>query len=178
VAEIKGGDKLDAALVAIARKLGGQKRAVRVGWIDGRSYPGTNTSVAMVAAVQNFGAPARGVPARPFFTNMIAEKSPGWPKALAACLKQTNNDAVTALDLMGEGIAGQLEQAITNFQGEPLSPVTLLLRERFPNREGMEFSDVLQARADVAAGEEPSGAHASPLIWTGIMRNSIAFEVN
>ena len=122
MAVLTGGDKLDAALAAIAAKLdrGG---TLRVGFLEGATYP-DGTSVAMVAAVQNFGSMAVGVPPRPFFSDMIAEKSPGWPAALGKILPTVGYDGEHALRLMGEGIKGQLQEAITKFEGVPLAPAT------------------------------------------------------
>ena len=76
---------------------------------------------------------------------------------------------------MGSGIQGQLAQSIVDFSGAPNSPVTDLLKQRFPTHDGMTFEDVQQARRDVAAGETaPAG---KPLVWSGDMLKSIDQEV-
>lgn len=147
---------------------------VRVGFLEGATYP-DGTPVAEVAALQNFGAPAAGIPARAFFSNMVAEKSPEWGDKFAKVLQAADYDAEKALALMGEGIAGQLRQAIVEMQSPANSPVTNLLKQRFPTREGMTFEDVLQAMRDAAAGETaPAG---KPLVWTGHMLASVDKEV-
>lgn len=133
------------------------------------------TPVAMVAAIQNFGAPARGIPARPFFTKMIEEKSPGWGDLLAGLLEKHDWDVVAAFQVMGDGIAGQLRNAIYEMNDPPNSPVTSLLKDRFPKGDNYTFADVLQAWADVADGKSaPAG---KPLIWSGHMLDSVTFEV-
>lgn len=144
---VRGGDKLDKALADIARRLK-QGGALKVGFLEGAKYP-NGTSVALVAAVQNFGAPGRGIPARPFFSNMVEAKSPAWPGALGALLKNTGYDVDAALKLMGEEIKGQLQQSIRDTNSPPLSPLTI-------ERKGFE----------------------KPLIDTGHMINSVDYEVD
>ena len=79
----------------------------------------------MVAAIQNYGAPAANIPPRPFFSNMVAAKKAGWPAALAKNLKQTDYDATKSLALVGEGIKGQLQQSIKQTNSPPLKPATI-----------------------------------------------------
>ncbi len=123
MAEISGGSGLEAALDRIARKLrrGG---TVRVGFLEGATYP-DGTSVPLVAAINEFGAPSRGQPPRPFFRRMIAAKSGEWPKAIEDLLKANEYDAARTLALMGEGIKGQLQQSIVDLVDPPLSPSTV-----------------------------------------------------
>lgn len=174
--ELKGGAKLDAYLADIGSK-SATIETLRVGFLEDSTYDDdAHTPVAMVAAINNFGAPAVGIPPRPFFSNMVAEKSDGWGKVLGAALKYTGGNEAEALGFLGDHISGQLVESITDTTSPPNSPVTNLLKQRFPMREGMKFSDVMDARRDVAAGEvAPAG---KPLTWTGTMRNSVQFDVN
>lgn len=173
MAAVTGGDKLADALKKVRDRIRSGAE-VRVGFLEGATYP-DGTSVATVAAINNFGAPGAGVPARPFFSEMIARNSPEWGDRFADVLTGVDYDAEAALGLMGDGIAGQLRQAIVETDSPPNSPVTNLLKQRFPTGAGMEFSDVLQARADVAAGvSAPAG---KPLSWSGHMLNSVDREV-
>ena len=144
--EIKGGDKLKAALDGIAKGIG-KGGTVMVGFLEGATYP-DGTSVAMVAAIQNFGAPAAGIPPRPFFSNMVKEKSEGWPKAIALNLVDTNYDIEKTLTRVGAGIAGQLTQSIIKTNSPPLKAATV-------KRKGF----------------------SKPLIDTAVMINSVNFEV-
>jgi hypothetical protein len=120
---IKGGLALERRLGELAAKIG-EGPTLSVGFLEGATYP-DGTSVAMVAAVNEFGAPANNQPPRPFFRTMIAEKSPTWGTSLAATLKATNYDPKAALGLMGEGIKGQLQQSILDLTSPPLSPKTI-----------------------------------------------------
>lgn len=174
VASVSGGEGLAAKLRDLRGKIG-KAHEVRVGFLEGATYP-NGTPVATVAALNNFGAPAAGIPPRPFFSNMVRDQSPEWGDRFAAVLAQADYDAQTALELMGEGIAGQLREAVIDLVGPPNSPVTNLLKQRFPTGDGVTFSDVMQARADVAAGiTAPAG---KPLVWSGHLLNSVDKEVS
>lgn len=173
MAEIKGGDKLERALAEIAKRLGNKPTTVSVGFLAGATEA-NGTPVATIAAIQNYGAPSRGIPPRPFFTNMVATKSGEWADGLAQALVSTDNDAPAALALMGEGISGQLREAIIATSSPPNSPVTNLLKQRFPTG-GQTFDDVLKARRDVAAGATaPAG---KPLVQSGGMLGAVDYEV-
>lgn len=121
--ELKGGDRLLKRLAEIGKQLG-SNRTIRAGFLSGSTYP-DGTPTAMVAAIQNYGAPAAGIPPRPFFSNMILRNSPAWAVELAALLKRTGNDADKALALMGVNIAGQLKQSIVDTNEPPLAESTI-----------------------------------------------------
>lgn len=123
MAEIKGGDKLRQALAELAAKLK-NPGTLRVGFLENARYP-NGTQVAMVAAVQNDGAPAVGIPPRPFFTNMVKDKSPEWPKAIGDLLVANDFDATKTLKMTGEGIKGQLQQSIRDTNAPPLAEATV-----------------------------------------------------
>ena len=170
---VTGGQQFEEALKRLGKRLG-TAREVRIGFMEDATYP-NGTHVASVAAINNFGAPAAGIPARPFFSSMIANKSPDWGERFARVLKLCDYDTDLALARMGSGIQGQLAQSIVDFSGAPNSPVTDLLKQRFPTHDGMTFEDVQQARRDVAAGATaPAG---KPLVWSGDMLKSIDQEV-
>lgn len=174
MAEVSGGDGLRAKLREMADKIG-SARQVRVGFLEGATYP-DGTSVATVAALNNYGAPAAGIPPRPFFSNMIADKSGRWGGQFETVLGAADYDASKALELMGEGIAGQLRESIVATSAPANSPVTDLLKQRFPTGDGVTFADVQQARHDVADGATaPAG---EPLVWSGHMLASVDKEVS
>ncbi len=121
--EFTGGDRLNEYLAVMAKQVE-KPGTLRVGFLEKATYP-DGTPVALVAAIQNFGAPAMGIPPRPFFSNMIRSKSPGWGAAVAANLRATNYDATATLNLMGAGIAGQLSQSIDDTNAPPLAEATI-----------------------------------------------------
>lgn len=147
MAVISGGSKLEAALAEIVKKLGKGAGTVRVGFLEDATYP-DGTSVAMVAAINEFVAPSRGQPPRPFFRRMIAEKSGEWPEAIAKNLVATNYDTKLTLERVGAGIAGQLQESITNLTDPPLAASTI-------KKKGFD----------------------KPLIDSGHMLNSVSYEV-
>jgi len=173
-----GGDALKAKLAEMAKKI--EKAAeVRVGWGEDATEE-NGQSTAMVAAIQEYGAPAKGIPPRPFFRPMVAKESPSWGGKVEAALVHTDFDAAKALDLVGEDIAGALADSIRDVTSPALSDVTLLLRQRFGNSPGeITFADVMKARHDIASGTVPkvTDTQAHPLIWTGHMLNSIKVTV-
>lgn len=145
--QVSGGKKFAAILQKLLVDLS-KSRTVKVGFLAGSTYPG-GTPVAMIAAIQNYGAPRAGIPPRPFFTNMIAAKSPEWPQTMRNLLVANNYNTKKTLELMGEGIKGQLQQSIRDTNSPPLKPATI-------RRKG----------------------HAKPLIDTGQLINSVNFEVS
>lgn len=177
MAKIKGGAKLDAALKAIAKKLkkGG---TLRVGFMEGAQYP-DGTSIPMVGAIQNFGAPRAGIPPRPFFSNMVKDKSPGWPRAITENLKQSNYDTHLALDAVGTGIAAQLRDAIIDTNAPPLSPVTVMLRGMRSNDPALKVTGktVGEAAQRVRDGKTNYGASSKVLVDHGDMLNAVTHAV-
>ena len=123
VVEIKGGTKLLKALAEISAKLK-QHPVLEVGFLSGARYP-NGTPVALIAAIHNYGAPRAGIPPRPFFSNMIKAKQGEWPGALKLALKANNYNVIAALNLVGEGIKGQLQQSIRDTNLPPLKPATI-----------------------------------------------------
>lgn len=121
MAKVSGGENLIAAL----QKYAGPKAVtLRVGFLENASYP-DGTSVASVAAFNEFGVPSHNQPPRPFFRNMVAAKQSGWGDAVAQNLKAAHFDADTAMKRVGEGIKGQLQQSITELVSPPLAPSTV-----------------------------------------------------
>lgn len=154
---LTGGDRLRDHLERIKQKLG-TGDLLRVGFLEGSTYP-DGTPTASVAAVNEFGNPANNQPPRPFFRQMIEAKSPGWGAAMAKNLKATNFDANATLTRMGDGISGQLQQSIRDLTSPPLAKSTILARAA-----GSKRGDV-------------SPTIAKPLINTGHMVDSVAFEI-
>jgi hypothetical protein len=144
---IRGGDRIDAYVQKLASKLaaGG---VLRVGFLEDAEYP-DGTSVAMVAAIQNFGAPAANIPPRPFFSNMVKDEANNWGPLLSNILFNVNYDVEKSLKRLGLGIQGQLRKSIDNTNAPPLAAATI-----------------------AAKGFE------KPLIDTGNMRMSVAYKVD
>lgn len=176
--KISGGDKFEAALKEIAKKASNAATA-EIGFMENATYP-DGKNVAMVAAIQEFGAPAKGIPPRPYFRGMINQNSPQWPDEIAAALKSTNYNARNTLSQMGAVIAGELQQSIVDTSDPPLSPITVMLRGM---RTQSKYADMpfwerfAEAKKRVAAGESNYGASSKPLVDTGVMFNSVTYRV-
>ncbi len=123
MATMKGGEGVTRVLAEIADKLT-RPATLRVGFLSESTYPG-GTSVAMVAALNEFGVPSHGQPPRPFFRNLIADKSPEWPEAVAELLRANDYDLERSLDQAGFVIAGQLRESIQKLTEPPLAPSTI-----------------------------------------------------
>lgn len=119
---LSGGKALQDALAAIAAQMGGGQ--VRVGFMAGATYP-DGTSVAAVAAQNEYGNPANNQPPRPFFRRMIAKESPTWADKMARLAASTNYDGPTVLALMGEDVKGALQQNINEFREPKLADSTV-----------------------------------------------------
>lgn len=128
MAEMSGGGRLDAALSGIAARLGSPEE-VRTGFLEG-STESSGASMPMVAAINEFGAPAAGIPARPFFRAMIAKHKDEWGGQLGKVLVTQDYDSTVALGLMGEKIGGELRQSIADFDSVPLAPATIAAKSR------------------------------------------------
>lgn len=145
--EITGGDKLRDRLAELSRQVS-KPALLRVGFLESATPYQDGTSTPLVAAIQEFGAPSRGIPPRPFFRNMVAAKRGEWPDAIAQLLQANNYDATVTMNIVGQAIAGQLRQSIHDTNAPPLVPSTIA-------RKGF----------------------AKPLIDTGHMYNSVNHEV-
>ncbi len=175
MAKVTGTGAMSAKLRQISDGLHRAKE-VRMGFLENATYA-DGTSVATVAAINNFGAPEAGIPARPFFSDMIERHKGNWGDAFGELIKSVNYDAAKALALMGEGMAGQLREQIVETNSPANSPVTNLLKQRFPHRDGMTFADVVQAWQDIHGDVVEYAEPGKPLVWSGHMLNSVDKEV-
>lgn len=169
---ISGGDKLAATLAKMAAQLG-SGGVVNTGFLEGATYPAKATAILQsqkriskkrraqltelaassnlpnvptVAFWNEFGTSR--APPRPFFRRMIAAKSPGWGRALAAAAKKADYNSEQTLGLVGEVIAGQLRESITQFTSPALSQRTIDRKQS-----------------------------SKPLVDSGVMLDSIDYEV-
>lgn len=177
MAVISGGEKLEKHLRELAKRVA-SPATLRVGFLEGATYP-DGTSVAAVAAIQEFGAPGKSIPPRPYFRKLVAEKADSWGDATANLLKKNDFDARHTLALVGEGIQGQLVQSIADLNSPPLSPVTLMLRKMRSDNPDLEVTGatVGEAAQRVKAGKSSAGVSTKPLVDSGHLLNSTGYEV-
>lgn len=120
---VTGGHKLERYLADLSRKVATAKK-VSIGFPAGATYP-DGTSVPMVAAIQEFGAPSRGIPPRPFIRRMIAAHANAWGPQTGAAMQAYDNDAAKSLGAMGLLIADEMAQSIKNLSDPPLAAATI-----------------------------------------------------
>ena len=179
MATVTGGGLIGRALNRIGNAIGDPQ--VRVGFLENATYP-DGKPVAMVAAIQEFGAPnARfPIPPRPFFRTMIRNNRDNWPRQMAALLRANNMNGKKALGLMGEEIAGMLRESIIATNQPALSAVTVMLRSMRQRNPNLKITRriVYRAIAAVQAGQQPkAGTSIKPLVDTGVMLQSVDYEV-
>lgn len=146
---MSGGDRLSAILDGMSKRLGARTgaKAVRVGFLEG-STGAEGKPLPMIAAINEFGAPSRGQPPRPFFRRMIEKHQHEWGDQLSRVLVAQDYDATKALGQMGEVIKGELQQSIIDLVEPKLAAATIA-------RKGFD----------------------KPLIETGTMLQRVDYEV-
>lgn len=117
-------DAIELFLDNVANQL--QSKQVKVGFIDGATYP-DGTSVAAVAAGNEYGIPDNNQPPRPFFRNAIALHEKDWAEAVGrGVLAGYSVDQV--LEIIGAKIQGDVQESIATLLEPALSPTTLHIR--------------------------------------------------
>ncbi|CQH41492.1 hypothetical protein [Yersinia frederiksenii] len=135
-------------------------KQVKAGFIDGATYP-DGTSVAMVAAINEYGNPSNNQPPRPFFRNAISEKSGDWAETVARGIR-AGIDTAQVLEVVGAQIKGDVQESIKTLIEPKLSDVTIHIRrtrKKFPNQSTKPLEDTKLMFGDVnyEVGEiEPS----------------------
>lgn len=119
---MRGGDKFRQRLAELAAQATTAK--VRVGIIEQANYEGSDgESVAQVAFWNEYGTAT--IPPRPFFRNTIAEHKDEWPKQAAEMLEANGGGVRQTLELMGEGVKGQIVETIQAFREPPNATATV-----------------------------------------------------
>ncbi len=117
-------DVIEDFLNTVASQL--DSRQVKVGFIDGATYP-DGTTVAMVAATNEYGRPENNQPPRPFFRNAIANHEDEWSDAIARGIR-AGYPVDQVLEVVGAQIQGDVQESISTLIDPPLSPATLHIR--------------------------------------------------
>ena len=141
--------KIQATLERVPEEFEGL--VAQVGFPSGKNYP-DGTSVAYVAAIQEFGAPSVNIPPRPFMQPTVAAKKDEWTGIIAKSIPRVVTGRMTAtdvLDLVGIKASADIQETISKVTSPPLKPETI-------RRKGS----------------------AKPLIDTGLMVASVRNAVN
>lgn len=172
---ITGGAALQKRLNEIARKLD-KKQELRAGFLEGGKYA-DGTSLPMVAAIQEFGAPRAGIPPRPTMRPTVAAHSSEWGDIIASQLAQDDYDVAKTLGQVGEVIKGEIQTAISEVFSPALSPVTLMLRKMRSEGTVVTGRTVGEAARRVAEGEEIGAVNTKPLVDSAFLLHHVAYEV-
>lgn len=160
---------------------------LNVGWFESAKYD-ADTPVAGVAAVQEFGSPKRSIPPRPFLRPTIEEKKGEWQKTLGKMISanlKSGGDPKNAMEVLGLSIVGDVKKTISTIQEPPLSPITLALRKQKLLGNAITGKTVGAVAKAIDEGEtgpgelgDSSGINPKPLVFTGLLLNSITHEVS
>ena len=116
-----GGDKLKAILAKAEQS---RRSKIRVGY-TGSTYP-DGTSLAAVAAAQNFGSPERGIPERPFFGQAVSVMRQDLPRILARTVDPATLTVSTGeARVIGDWAVGIIQERALGLKLPPNTPYTL-----------------------------------------------------
>ena len=117
-------------LTARIRELDGKQ--VKVGWFSSSVYP-NGTPVALVAAVQELGSPAKNIPPRLGMRATAMRKWGEWKDLMldgAKAILQGRRTADQVMDAMGAKAAGDIAKNIASVWEPPLKEATVKARAR------------------------------------------------
>lgn len=123
-------------------------RQVNVGFPDNGAKEADGTSVAMIAAVQNFGSPEQGIPERPFLTQAITKNQLNFIKLNRKNILKILEDKMTSEDALGQlgaYAAGQVQVEIKTGEFQELSPRTIARRKKNSTRPLYDTGQMVQS---------------------------------
>lgn len=135
---------------------------LRVGWFEGAKYD-DDTSVVSVAYDNEYGVPSEKIPPRPFMRPTIKANREKWKKFTLKASRRIINGKSTGpemLEAMGQVISGQIRKAIRDVQRPELAPFTI------------------EKRLEVRADKRTMGLLYKPLVFEGLLLNSVSYIVN
>jgi hypothetical protein len=157
--------------MAIIRKSGNGQESMRniqnlpdkitgqMGWDKSAVYE-NGTSVAYIAAIQEFGSPKNGIPSRSYFRSTIKEKKKSWGELMYKLLKNKKMNVLDAFETMVQTAEGDVVKTISTLESPALKESTIRAR--------------LRRRSDKIT----RGKLDKPLIDTGYMLSTFTSKVN
>lgn len=125
----------------MAKQLSGV--SCKVGWFESSKYA-DGTPVAYVAAIQELGYAAGGIPPRPTMRPTAAAEQGTWGKIIADGARKVVAGTFTpfdALDRVGLVAAGDIRKAISQVTAPALAPSTLAARRAAGNNSTKPLVD-------------------------------------
>ena len=148
---------------------------VEIGWFASAQHPkygkvkedGSQDIIgyipmATIAAQNEFGNSENGIPPRPFIRPALSENKVSWRDAIKRGARSIILGASTdekVLNQIGLNVAGTIREYITKVQTPPLKPATV------------------KARLRIRADKETVGLIDKPLVFEGILLNSVTYVV-
>ena len=111
-----------------------QNATLQIGWFDARYEDGT--PVSTVAMIQEFGAPEKNIPPRPFMRPAKMEHAQEWKELFQKGAKALHKGRKTEEDVLnelGDQIIADIRSAIIAVHFPPLKEQTLKARRRTGN---------------------------------------------
>ena len=121
-----GAKELEIMLTGLDGKQG------RAGWFESSKYP-DGTPVAYVAAIQEFGVAAKGIPPRLGLRELVKKKTPQWRDLAKSGVKAVIKGNATigqVMEGLGLQAAGDIRKRISEVSSPPLKPSTVAARRR------------------------------------------------
>ena len=177
------------ALDALSRVISvADKKSLQVGWFDSAKYD-DGTPVASIAAQNEFGNPAKGIPSRPFLRQSVESNRESWSSVVEqGALAVVNNNASInqVLNSVGLKVSADIKNSIVTGNFSPLSPITIALRKiKNDGQYNIDANLVRSVSAAIAAGETGSGqlgdqsfGNKDPLRDSGYMISTLTHELN
>jgi len=161
----------------LKRRINAGKHTVRVGVPSGDAEA-DGTSVAMIAAVHEYGSPSQGIPERPFLRVAMQENTKKYVLLNRRNLIEVLNKRMTieqALGQLGAMAQGDVQAKLKNGDFKPLDPKTIAARRRA--RSNGYNKALLRKVAKKQGAGNAAGPIDRPLIDSGQLRQSIAWEI-
>ena len=133
-----------------------QNATLQIGWFDAKYEDGT--PVSTVAMIQEFGAPEKNIPPRPFMRPAKMEHAQEWKELFQKGAKAIHNGRKTEEDVLnelGDQIIAYIRSAIMDVHFPPLKEQTLKARRRKGNysdkplRDTKKMFDTLEKRVEM-----------------------------
>ncbi len=154
------------------RMKGFENKVAKVGWLETAKYP-DGKPVAEVALIHELGAPAAGIPARPFIKKTINAKRVEWTEQFKQGVQAVMRGAIDAdqvLEIMGQKTAGDVRATLASGDFLKLSPITLMLRKWRDEDPNFKVNGAMVGAAAQAVKEgEVGSSRTQPLHDTGYM---------
>lgn len=145
----------------LIKKIDAPKTTLSVGWLKGFKYSDKyNTPIAHVACIQEYGAPEKNIPPRPFMRPTSAEHLKEWQKLFAHFIKKQPISEV--FEKLGLVVSGQIKAMIASIWEPPLKIATVKARiRRYRTKDRPSQESIYK-----------------PLVDTGMMLASVSYEIN